>query len=766
MAIVEGRTPLSTADSSAAMDTFSATAGAVDTDTRIEGSGSIADTNDSTSTWQGIMFDNGSTRDWTGEHLFFWFNHAAAGIVQEFVVRFANAAGDWMQARIASSEAGINPRLYTGGWVQLVFSANKLFAQQDLSDGTPPTLASARYVGIGARLIDGVMPKKQDNIFIDACWRLPADTPAFRIEGTNGGVPWNWQDILDWSLANENGLVQEVNGVLMINGPFQIGDSAGTSSTEFSDATGKVIQFTDDWLVEDDFFEITMAGNGTGTTDIDLGTVVGSGDDRQGASGGVIRSSRKAFTIDAETDIADLDTVNLYGVTLQGAGITRFSGSTKTDLIGLTAIDCAEVQPNDAECLNGTIVAPRGRGLEMLSSHNIKQMNFIAGDKTQVPETFGTSTVSSSDSVSDPHSFSHTVATGSTSVALLVLLAIKDDSTPPPTIWEVTYNSVQMMKIGGTHSNAAGVQISAWLLYNPTEGSSQTINIDLEGSIDRTIAVKALNIRGTPPLGKIKVVTNEGSAVTSITTSIVADSTDAFSIDLVQLGGNVAADASGGDATETDDAQIGTDSERYLISEVAGGLAGSRDHSWSWTGANEVNHLVVLFEDEVEEHHVHHNNIGDASITYEGMQFFGFGAAGSPKWHGENSEANADITINTSEGANPAANEFENTGSPVGTITVVATAPLKVTVTNHVGNVQQGINVRYEESDGTLISQGSTDASGIFEFDEDLANLPHNNAKIIARQKAFEDFESILNMGTGGFDIPLTLQPDTDVNLP
>jgi len=100
------------------------------------------------------------------------------------------------------------------------------------------------------------------------------------------------------------------------------------------------------------------------------------------------------------------------------------------------------------------------------------------------------------------------------------------------------------------------------------------------------------------------------------------------------------------------------------------------------------------------------------------------------------------------------------------TVNVVSTVALKVTVTNQVGNVQQDIRVRYEQSDGTLIAQGTTDASGIFTFSQDTSALPFNNAKIIARKKRFEDFETTLNITSAGFDIPVTLQPDPDVNLP
>lgn len=96
-----------------------------------------------------------------------------------------------------------------------------------------------------------------------------------------------------------------------------------------------------------------------------------------------------------------------------------------------------------------------------------------------------------------------------------------------------------------------------------------------------------------------------------------------------------------------------------------------------------------------------------------------------------------------------------------------ATATLKATVSNQVGDVQQDVNVRFEESDGTLIAQGPTDASGVFSTTLPTSDLPLSNVGVIARKKAFEDFDTTLGtVPITGFDIPIGLQPDTDVNLP
>lgn len=95
-----------------------------------------------------------------------------------------------------------------------------------------------------------------------------------------------------------------------------------------------------------------------------------------------------------------------------------------------------------------------------------------------------------------------------------------------------------------------------------------------------------------------------------------------------------------------------------------------------------------------------------------------------------------------------------------------ATATLQVTAA-YLGSGVEGVKVRYEESDGTLIANGTTNASGIYSFGIATGLLPYNNAKVIVRDKRFEDPpDTVLNITTAGFELVIGLQPDTDINLP
>lgn len=149
------------------------------------------------------------------------------------------------------------------------------------------------------------------------------------------------------------------------------------------------------------------------------------------------------------------------------------------------------------------------------------------------------------------------------------------------------------------------------------------------------------------------------------------------------------------------------------------------------------------------------------TYTFTGNKFTGYGLDGTNDAAIFNDSGGL-VTINIAGGGDI---PTIRNGAGAST-TVVSTVTLKVTVTNQVGDALLAMQVRFEQSDGTLISQGGTDASGVFSFSQDVAALPFVGAKIIARRIDFEDFNSQLTIPVEGFDIPITVQPDPDVDLP
>jgi hypothetical protein len=337
---------------------------------------------------QGLHFQVGTPLDITADankHIFVWVAVTTQAICNTIAngglyLRLEDSLGNWSKWYLDGSDTFDPTRLF----VRYVIDTSKTESE---NGGTACDLTDVEYFGVG---IKSTGTSKSENLIID---RIDYGT-GLRIEDGDASDPCNWQALFDGDMgatgaASKFGIIEKRGGIFYIKGALEIGDTASKTSL-WLDTSGAVVEYENplyhngDALVSaidaDVLYKITLQGNGTGTTDISFGQVIGTGDDRQGLGGGTIQSAGPKFTIDGETDITDLDTVNLYGLTLVGAGVTQFSSSTKTDIIGCTFINCDEIQPNDAEFLNNTVIEPLpDRGLEMIATHNIKQVGFIAG---------------------------------------------------------------------------------------------------------------------------------------------------------------------------------------------------------------------------------------------------------------------------------------------------------------------------------------------------------------------------------------------------
>ena len=273
---------------------------------------------------------------------------------------------------------------YTGGWEVFCCSCAET---PDWNNGTVATLTDVVKVGVGWK--NTAKSKLALNCFWD--WIRHGTGAALTITGTNTTAGDGWSEAAALDLAGTHGIIKAVKGGYLLKGPLQIGDSAGTGSTDFTDE-GSVLNF-DDQPVGEAQYKITQAGNGTGTTDLRLGAVVGTGDDRQGVNGNIIGSLGPAWEWDSQTDIADLDACLLYGTTFKNAhaGI-GLDDNSKTTVISFTALNCGEIDPgstNDgAELLSVFIIDPNGTtnnyGLLFPQTvaasaldHNCKKLNFI-----------------------------------------------------------------------------------------------------------------------------------------------------------------------------------------------------------------------------------------------------------------------------------------------------------------------------------------------------------------------------------------------------
>ena len=273
---------------------------------------------------------------------------------------------------------------YPGGWE--VFTCNTAVSP-NANSGTACDLTDVIKIGVGFK--NTAKSKLSENCFWD--WIRYGSGAALTITGTNTSTGDGWSEVLTQDSASVFGIIKEQREGYVLKGPVQIGDSAGTSTTNFTDVGTSVV--FDDMPVGDSVYSITVAGNSTGTTDLKLGSVVGTGDSRQGTQGNTISSAGGAWSWDSATDIADLDSVYLYGCTFKNAeGGIDLDDNSKTSMISGSAINCGEINPgstnNGAEILNFNIIDPTGTtnnyGLLFPQTpsagtltHNTKNISFI-----------------------------------------------------------------------------------------------------------------------------------------------------------------------------------------------------------------------------------------------------------------------------------------------------------------------------------------------------------------------------------------------------
>lgn len=352
--------------------------------------------------------------------------------------------------------------------------------------------------------------KLTQNCFVDFCRRVNDNEPAFRIYGTNTTADLGWDEIADLDETNTAGLFQRIPGGYECVAPFALGDAAGTNTTAFTEAQGQSVVWKDQPVYN--HYGIFVQGNGTGTTDVTIGDVVGSGDDRQGILGGTITTAGPAWNWDSQTDIADLDGVNLYGVTVVGAneGVALDDGN-KTSVISSTFLNCGAVETggtnNGAEILNTFFIDPDGTtnnyALQFdqtpsagTMTTNVKQCSFItsgtpttqymfhfpyAGDYTvgftdmQVFGSFTSGTLWHGRNTGTDADVTIN-ATGSTNVAQAEFEST--DVTGPDT-GSVTVNvsvGVNITIVGADGVGISGVQVSVYLASDDSEIMNTTTN--------------------------------------------------------------------------------------------------------------------------------------------------------------------------------------------------------------------------------------------------------------------------------------------------
>jgi hypothetical protein len=359
----------------------------IDTAQQVQGNGCYAGLLKTAGIAARIYYNNGSNIDLSDELLRLWVRFTELSKLENaddggIAVYVEDSSGNWGEWYVGGYLTVINE-----SWQNIIVRTSLPFQN---TSTTSPTMTQIHKVGISVRM--HTKPARSDNIFVDVIRYGDGIT----ITGTNAITGDGFSEIADEDEDPTNlyGVFYRLgSGIYALTGKLVFGDSSGTGSIDFTDnSSAKIMMLKNNHAnteapapsasimygtTLDGQIGFEVVGNSTGTTNFQLGTVVGSGDDRRGILGGLLYSVEDGFVFDSETDSADIDSCELYGVTLEGAEVVKLSG-TAQEAIGCTFINCKDVQPNTAEFLNNTIISPTPHGLELTGTNDTSYTNFIA----------------------------------------------------------------------------------------------------------------------------------------------------------------------------------------------------------------------------------------------------------------------------------------------------------------------------------------------------------------------------------------------------
>jgi hypothetical protein len=122
-----------------------------------------------------------------------------------------------------------------------------------------------------------------------------------------------------------------------------------------------------------------------------------------------------------------------------------------------------------------------------------------------------------------------------------------------------------------------------------------------------------------------------------------------------------------------------------------------------------------------------------------------------------------DVTINVSNGSGTFS--YEAAAGYTGTVTINQTVTVTVTVLDEDGNAVEGARVRAEESaGGALVTQGSTNASGV--YTDNVSVSTPLSVLIKCRLKGFRNFRTTGTIQASGLDVGVRFVADPIVDLP
>lgn len=607
-----------------------------------------------------------------------------------------------------------------GGWTCIVLDTGNLpSGSEQLVGSSPPSLSAITQVGIGAKYLNKATGNV-DNFYWDAI-RFGLGITVY---GGTSGDPGTFAEIAadDASTASGKayGIIRELQaGVYGVQGNIIWGDSAGSNSFWFQDESAVVV-------IEDrvhgsgtptDINLSVVANNTADPQHYELGVAVGSGDTQSGRNGvSFVNANPTGQPIVFDASDADLDELELYGCSFIGifkaATLTpKFSADDTLGpnhvLSGITFARCGQVDIGDVPARNCIFsgYASTAAALLWTADIDIKNSQFLAN----------------TDSTNDPAAIEHDTA--------------------------------------GTFG------------YDNLKFSSN--DFDILNSVDATTAdsYSDTNQDATQNLGDGTTV-GVGQSFTNASAGVLSNvrfhlaKTGSPTGNLVAKLYALASAIGGGDDVPTG-AALAT-SDPVSAAGLTGSLALTQfNFSDNFAMSASTDYFIAVEEDA--GYSGDGSNHVDVGVDTSSPGHSGNMATDTGSWTASSGtdvvffvSRGGYVIVQASNGADPGT--FVNTGSPPGGTRIENGVTLTVTA-KFGATAVAGARVRIERvSDGSLVTEGTTNGSGVF---SDTFNFTGNLAvNVIVRLKGFKFFSASATIDAGGLSVAAPLQADPTVSLP
>lgn len=387
----------------------------LDNDLFVQGTGSVAGRRQRDNTEVGIGFFTDAALDLTtvgNEVIGVWFQCTTPTFLNaQDAAATSNATRPGISVFLSSSATSGNTNIsdwnaYSVGGVENPTNGWKFYLidTRQTPSRTSGTCNLAAIRSISVCVGYGNIPRnpRSDNIFVDAIYY---GRPQYQVigDGVETATFADFATDASNSTDGSNGLIEKFGSTYFTNCGFKFGSSTQTATTTFlDDSSASIVMRRNQYYSQaassfvealryEDYYDVVGEESGSFSTSVTLGSVVGTGDDRQGVLGGTI-STEDLASMRYAVDMSNITSSNFYGVDIRGAkdGLSFEGGQ---NLIGTQLISCGPLNTgtnsNGVTFLNSFVIDPQsqdgtniGINVENTSSGgslntNLKNLGFI-----------------------------------------------------------------------------------------------------------------------------------------------------------------------------------------------------------------------------------------------------------------------------------------------------------------------------------------------------------------------------------------------------